>query len=162
MANDDICKNWDNFKSEITITNGYAVVMFIDEFIVEKYPLELDDQTKLQNEWNKKLLDIRVFNKDKEYRVFRGDLGSPFCYSCIEDDSEKLECFEDEQYLDIDTTKTGNGFVSATGGGSYKLPVYGKGDIKVYIKNYIDYDTMGQAFIRKWRLTDIREEGDKQ
>jgi len=158
-------ESWCDFKNEINIESGYAIIMFIDKFEVIEYPFNAETEEKLENCWNKKLLDIRIFNNKKEYRVFRADAGSDFIY-CYTDDSFTNDYYDDEQYLDIDSTKIKpDGTVTATGGGEYKLPlkILGsnkyKGEVKLYIRNYIDYDNkFGQAYIKRWRITDIRKE----
>jgi len=152
-------EGWKELENNIDITDGYGILTFIDKFEVLEYPFNDEIKKELEEVWKKKLLDIRIFNSEKEYRVFRGDLKNEFIY-CFTDDSFTKDYYDDEQYLDIDSTKKKkNGAVTATGGGKYKLPFSEKNEVKLHIRNYIDYDEKyGQAYIKRWRITDIREE----
>lgn len=130
---------------------GYAVLMYTDEFDVVEYPCEIKDENKL--------LEIRIFNNECEYRMLRGCIGEEFSYRYV-DDIDK-DYFEDYQRLDIDATKGKDyGKVFATGGGKYSLPINlasnGK-DLFVKIHSYIKYDDNGLAYIDDWRLVDFNE-----
>lgn len=153
--------NWNDCKNKINIKSGYVVAMFTDKF--EFYSFDENTENILNENFEKKLIDMRIFNKDKECRIFRGDIGSKF-YFRDSDDYIGNDYYDDEQYLDIDTKHSidsfkNSGIVKAIGGGSYKLPFCDFNDIKICIRNYIDYNSeSGQAYIKDWRLVDLKKE----
>lgn len=111
----------------------------------------------------KKVLEIRIFNAEKEFRLFRSDVGKDaFALRSIYDtgDMKDLRDHYDEiQYLDIDETQghTG-GYVYTTGGGRYYLPFGTIHDTKVKIRYYLDrYSKTGQARIADWRVVEFME-----
>ena len=69
---------WSVWKSKIEMEKGYAVMMFTDRFEVDGYPLSPECEQMLASGFEDKLLDMRVFNEEKEYRIFRGDAGRDF------------------------------------------------------------------------------------
>lgn len=154
--------NWYDYRNKISIKNGYAVVMFTDKFEFLAYPFDEKTNKILNEDFEKKLIDMRIFNKDKEYRIFRGDISGNFHFR-DSDDYIKNDYYDDEQYLDIDTKRSADSFkndgiVRATGGGNYKLPFCDFNDIKICIRNYIDYDNeSGQAYIKDWRLVGLKK-----
>ena len=148
--------NLNEFIQNIDI-QGYAVIMLTDEFKVDKYPLtdNIDED---------RLLDIRVFNKDKEYRLFRDNIASDFFYRLIDDtasDSEYKDKYIEKQRLDLDMKKgkDDHGRVSAQGGGTYYIPLDIPGDnesdLKVVVYNYVGYDDNGMAYIKDYRLVEF-------
>lgn len=153
---------WGSFKQQIEIAEGYAVIMHTEHFIVDRFPLSSENERLMEDSAEQKLLDIRVFNESIEYRLFRPDVGKEFRFVCLSD--ENREFFDDSHYLDIDEkcsaeTFMKDGTVGATGGGFYKLPLEDYHNVKVVIRNYVDYDAdSGQAYIESWRLTGFKTE----
>ena len=67
--------------------------------------------------------------------------------------------YDEEQFLDIDTTKKPNEQgVAATGGGRYQLPINNYNDAKIRIRNYCTYDEVGRASVTDWRIVEFVEE----
>lgn len=158
---------WDEWKQKIEIKNGYAVMMFTDRFEVEVYPFSKQIEKHLMECFEDKLLDLRVFNENAEYRIFRGDAGKAFRFRIQDDTGE--EYYDDEQYLDIDEARSLESFqkgkiVRATGGGYYKLPLETFYGAKVRLRNYLAYEEdSGQAYIKDWRLLGFYlETGEEQ
>ncbi|EFU76501.1 type III-D CRISPR-associated protein Csx19 [Lachnoanaerobaculum saburreum] len=105
-----------------------------------------------------KLLEIRIFNEDEERRLFRLDLQDEFCYYVINDANLKpeIDYFDQQQILDIDTTKKLEGnCVRSTGGGVYTIPksVFGDdlGKAAIIIRHYFGVTPIGQAYIKDFR-----------
>ena len=159
--------DWKEYSSKIDIKNGYAVIMFTDCFEIAEYPIT-DSETaeKLDKGFGTKLIDIRIFDAEKEYRVFRGDVSSKnFFFRKLDDLCSETMC-DDEQFLDIDVVRTTEDYINsskvrAVGGGFYKMPLKNiqnsnLNDIKIHIRNYVHYDEYGQAYIKDWRITDIK------
>lgn len=118
------------------------------------------------------LLDIRIFSQDREFRATRSQIGNDFVWR-IADDSifkEKLKqienkidkdfeyrTFKENNYLDIDSKKNSTldrGFynVTATGGGSYSLPVDEK-VTRIITQSYLNYsDNDGSIIVADWRI----------
>ena len=155
---------WEAWKQKVRITDGYAVLMLTDRFLVDRYPLSDDTERLIESFFEQKLLDMRVFDQSVEYRIFRTDAGGDFRFRVLPDEGE--EYFDESQYLDIDEPRSKESFeqgkeVRATGGGSYHLPLEYYQDAKVIVRNYIAYDeNSGQAYIRDWRLAGF-ERGSK-
>lgn len=157
---------WDNFKQQVEMAQGYAVVMLTDRFIVDRYPLSTENEQLLGAVFEQKLLDMRVFNESMEYRLFRTDAGKEFKFSSLPD--EGREFFDDFHYLDIDEKRSEetfrrDGTVRATGGGYYRLPLEDYHNAKVIIRNYVDYDeNSGQAYIKAWRLAGFKTDAGRE
>lgn len=146
--------------------DGFCFAMLTDDILWEKWPVSAERKKELR-EKEGRLLDIRIFNTGKELRMFRGDIGRDFQGRSI-DDGERApsieEYFDEEQYLDIDSKRSGELFakeqkVLATGGGSYPLPIAGFENAKIRIRNYLGYyEETGQAYVKDWRLMDVFQE----
>ncbi len=159
--------DWKDYLPKIDIKNGYAVIMFTDCFEIAEYPIT-DSETaeKLDKDFASKLIDMRIFDEEKEYRIFRGDVSSKSFFFRKLDDSYSEINFDDEQFVDIDAVRTtadciNSGKARAIGGGFYKMPLKNVqnsrlDEIKIYIRNYVDYDEYGQAYIKDWRITAIK------
>lgn len=115
------------------------------------------------------LLEIRLFNENAEIRAFRPELGIPFTWRIIDDSRFRKalsgdETFEDrtyteQQYLDIDSTKSSGRNYTATGGGRYTLPV--ENAEKLEIRNYCIYDDNGILKIVDFRIVRILAKGEQ-
>lgn len=126
--------------------------------------------------WNKdiiknvnKLLELRVFDKNKEWKLFRSDIGKDFSYRFQGEDDNKeegVDYFDEIQLLDIDTSRQSKdpGVMHTTAGGSYNLPkdIPDLDRAAIRIRHYFGVDSeSGQAFIRDYRLVDF-ESADKR
>lgn len=149
---------------------GFCFAMLTDEIFWESWPLSPERQKAFRKkEW--KLLDIRIFNSEKEMRMFRGDIGRKLQGRSIDDNGKALtpeDYFDEEQYLDIDSKRSGDLFlkgqkVMATGGGCYHLPLAVFENAKVSIRNYLGYyEETGQAYVRDWRLMNLFQEKEEK
>ena len=108
----------------------------------------------------KHLIELRIFTNTFEFTISRLNIGSDFNWRYINDDefnnvlSNETDAFlrlftnrtyDEEHYLDIDSTKS-NGFnYTTTGGGKYTLPI--ENAEKVKIRNYLEYDENGIVII---------------
>lgn len=144
------------------IGQGVVVAQLSDEYIVERWSEEISASLEKNAD---KILEIRIFNEDEEHRLFRSDIGKEkFFERIIRDSEEDRDCFDEVQYLDIDTVMTGNhrkkgGMVTATGGGQYKLSVINNiHDAKIRIRYYLGrYEETGQARVEDWRMVKFIE-----
>lgn len=153
-------KTWADYKKDIMIDEGYAVIMTTDSFIVDSYPLSAENEAYLAEKLNDRLLDMRIFNCKSEFKLFRGAVSDELRMRILTDTDNDEDTYCDEQYLDIDDKRSAecfarSGLVRATGGGYYRLPLESFKDVKLIIKNYVAYDDNGQAYIRDWRLCDF-------
>lgn len=137
---------------------GYALIQCTDCYTV----LELPDKDIDISE--NKLLEIRIFNKDEERRLFRLDLQDEFCYYETNDTDLKpeIDYFDQQQILDIDTTKKLEGnYVRSTGGGVYTIPKSVFGDnlekAAVIIRHYFGVTKAGQAYIKDFRCVEFSD-----
>ena len=145
---------------------GFLFAMLTDEIVWERWPLSLEEKEAFRKKEGK-LLDIRIFNEEKELRMFRGDIGRKFLGRILEDKKDSLdeaECFDEEQYLDIDAKRSESlffkeGKVKATGGGCYHLPLKRFENAKIKVRNYLGYyEETGQAYVKDWRLVELFQE----
>lgn len=144
------------FAKANEIDNGYIVAALTDQYIVDTWPMtefSLDGKES-------RVLELRVFNSSVEYKLIRPDIASEFIFR----DSNSIEydySYTENQFLDIDTDKSAempNGWVMATGGGKYKLPVSRIEDAYIVIEYYVSkYPDSGQARICDWRMVGIKE-----
>lgn len=154
---------------------GYALIQCTDRYTVLELPVSdidiyenTDGYTALKlpdkdiDISENKLLEIRIFNKDEERRLFRLDLQDEFCYYETNDTDLKpeIDYFDQQQILDIDTTKVLEGnCVRSTGGGVYTIPksvFRGKlGQAAVIIRHYFGVTPTGQAYIKDFRCVEF-------
>ena len=108
-----------------------------------------------------KLLELRVFNKDMEIMVRRGDISEPFKKRVLDDREGIADCFDEIQLLDIDRKRSSSaGHVKTTGGGKYKLPegIYKMKNPGLIVRHYFDrYSETGIAFISDWRCVGFED-----
>ena len=96
------------------------------------------------------LLEVRVFHETAELKIMRPTIGDMFHYRLIDDTSLTVEQYIDEDhYLDIDEKRSVDNSYTATGGGTYTLPVANAK--KIRIRNYLIYDEQGIAQITDFR-----------
>ncbi len=86
-----------------------------------------------------KLLEIRCFDENGEFYAYRSNISKDFTAREITDDNVYDGYFDEEHYLDVDTTKgITDGNVKATGGGSYYLPV--ENAEKIIVRFFYKFD----------------------
>ena len=133
--------------------SGYALIQCTDRYIVLE--LSVSDIDISEN----KLLEIRIFNEGEERRLFRLDLH-------VRNDiglKPEIDYFDQQQILDIDTTKKLEGnYVRSTGGGVYTIPksvfrVFrgNLGQAAVIIRHYFGVTKAGQAYIKDFRCVEF-------
>lgn len=137
---------------------AFFIAQYTDKFVVGNW----NNDCNVNEE---KLLELRIFDKDKEWKLFRSDLGREFLWRRrSEKNSDGSKCIEGEDYfdelqlLDIDTKRSPealSGIKHTTAGGSYYLPVE-IDDIDraaVRVRHYFGVEEdSGQAFIKDYRL----------
>ena len=150
---------------EVCDVKGFYVVAMTDRYIVGEWPISGKD-TSLQEH---KILELRIFNEDVEYKWYRGNIGEKFRYRKISDNEAKEiyeEPFEEYQLLDIDLQKSSIDLlpceVKTAKGGKYYLPINGINNIKkdfpyVKVKYYIpkynpEDKTTVHSYVKDWRL----------
>ena len=135
--------------------NATGSTFFVAQY-TDKFDIDIWNENIIKN--TKKLLELRVFNNSKEWKLFRSDLGKDF-YCRYEDDNEKnegVDYFDEIQLLDIDTTDSEQ--MHTTAGGRYNLPkdISDLNRAAIRVRHYFGVDNeSGQAFIRDYRLVDF-------
>lgn len=110
-----------------------------------------------------KLLELRVFNENREYRAYRDNLSElSFEERIVSDDPKKYSsCYDELQYLDRDDkriTAEGKGNeLFATGGGRYFLPEKAIKKRKVLVRTYLKADDYGMEYAADWRIVGYRD-----
>ena len=161
-AEDDLCQLVQGFKPESCLT----VAMHTDGFraaAAGSWKRAINPRTTL--------LELRIFDENREFWSHRSVLGSNFTWR-IADDTALREALKNEsdnyyidtvQTLDIDETyepyqdgetdDRGCLLLRTTGGGHYALPIT-KEDGCVLIRNYLQYDeNNGAVAAVDYRLT---------
>ncbi len=118
------------------------------------------------------LIELRIFTNSYELKISRLDIGSDFSWRFINDDEFKKvlsndpdaflssfvnRTFDEEHYLDIDSTKSNGVSYTTTGGGKYTLPIENAEKIK--IRNYLEYDENGIVIISDFRIVRFVQKG---
>lgn len=109
------------------MVDGYVLVMATDKFEL----LNLSTHgivTAEKEKWYENALEIRMFDKQVEYKWFRSSIDKSFFYRMIKDKShmDEMDFWNEDQYLDINLSvskKMSGDKVCATGGGVYSLPL---------------------------------------
>ncbi len=153
----------DQLVEAIRDTNASYIMPFYTDKKLGIWPLDKFDVDAIDINH---LLEVRVFNKESETRIWRNSISEDFKVRTL-DESDPRDTIEETQFLDIDTTKTrqdadqyGTIEVVSTGGGKYRLPaeLYDD-DAKLKIKNYIQYTDEGIAKIVDYRVVEIVKGG---
>lgn len=120
----------------------------------------------------KHLIELRIFTNTFEFKISRLNIGSDFSWRYINDDefnnvlSNETDAFlrlfekrtyDEEHYLDIDSTKSKGFNYTTTGGGKYTLPI--ENAEKVKIRNYLEYDENGIVIISDFRIVEFIQKG---
>lgn len=169
-------KDIDMFSQALSeIKNGFFIAQCTDKLIIEK----IDDNYVWDTDtlYNR-AFDIRIFNTQSEVHLFRSSINNEFGQRTILSDDDAMEFkpdnyeqiindevvvyYDEVQFLDIDTKKTDDlnhsGFVYATGGGKYHLPLENYNDAQVIIRNYLGFEPdTGRAYVKDWRIVDFKE-----
>lgn len=143
--------------------DGYMIVQCTNRLIVGRLSDEID--WKEVAEYG---LDIRIFDKNREFRFFRGTIADEYVRREKDDGKEHLlpeDYYDEEQFLDIDEKRgykaSRNGVeVHAIGGGVYRIPLEGNKirDAKIKIRNYVKYEEdTGRAYVTDWRCVEFLE-----
>ena len=152
----------EDYKKNKYIEEGYVLAQLTDELIFDCWPQKEDDLCKKEA----KILDIRIFNREYELHIFRGDVSKDhFEVRQIDEASGKPEdSFDRFYYIDYDkeeSDKAGDGFGYTTGGGKYPLPVEKNQYLAFRIRNYIGYyEKTGSAYIKDWRIVELKEKAE--
>lgn len=143
--------------------SGYIFIMTTEEIEIRRVSGGRETFTGEDiNNLYKYGLEIRVFDKDGEMKLFRARIGRDFRLRDILNDEEvrdnELICWREEQFLDIDDTKSRpeEGKATAIGGGTYSLPIDNYKNAKIEIINYLDEEEeTGALYVCDWRLADF-------
>lgn len=143
--------------------SGYIFIMTTEELEIRRASDGCEAFTEEDiNKLYKYGLEIRIFDKDGEMKLFRARIGRDFRLRDILNDEEvrnnELICWREEQFLDIDDTKSKpkEGKAAAIGGGTYSLPIDNYKNAKIGIINYLDEEEeTGALYVCDWRLADF-------
>ena len=112
--------------------SGNVCAVYSDRF-EEKFP---DDFSHLT--------ELRIFNEDGEFKLFRFDLGSPFHYRYISDEKfrESLENEKDDFLKDMNNR-------------IFDEIQLITDERKIVVRNYLDYDVNGRLSVSDFRIVKI-------
>ena len=155
--------------TEFIRDGDYLLAYYTDRFL----SLRFGSQAVLPS-WED-LLELRVFNKDRELWAHRSSTGADFSWRIADDETLRAaaatqedpflkdaenHCIYTKQTLDINRKaesgfgakdKWGSTKLRTTVGGAYTLPI-GKDDGCVLVKHYLRYDVNGVATVADYRL----------
>lgn len=140
---------------------GFFVAALTDEYAVDTWPLTHRSPSYFLDR-EEKVLEIRIFDREREYKLFRGDAGRTFR---LRERDDSTEYMEEKQYLDINLKRSEKLFedsheVCTESGDGYYLPLPAKAGAKAVIHYYFERNPeTGQAGICDWRMVAF-EEGD--
>ena len=164
VKNNDIEKVLNEINEDFPDATGstFFVAQYTDKFDVGIWNKDIIKNVN-------KLLELRVFDKNREWKLFRSDIGKDFSYRLQGEDDNKEEgvyYFDEVQLLDIDTSKEykKSELMKTTAGGEYNLPkdISDLDRAAIRVRHYFGVDNeSGQAFIRDYRLVDF-ESADKR
>ncbi len=130
----------------------------------------------------KRLLELRIFSEEAEYKAFRGDIGHDLRFREIGDDEEQPDenYFDEDQFLDINIKTASKetddkkmySYASdtedcwevrtTTGGGPYTVPLENLDNACIIVRNYLKYyDDSGQAYVSDFRLVELLNKESK-
>ena len=147
--------NYQEFLSEAANMSDKAcyTAELTDRYLIGRWSQKQEIDTD-------KLLEIRVFDQEKEVKLFRRDIGEKFHCRTIVDKSDDPDRFDVLQLLDKDGSKSRGTHYYTTGGGEYEFSVTDT-ELKypaVRIRYYLQYyPETGQAYIADWRCVDFEE-----
>ena len=108
---------------------------------------------------SEKLLDIRVFNEEAEFHCFRRNLRAEFSSRFVSDDQQKIDSFDEEQYIETDRSRYGTRYDSESDIDS--MPIVLFDEMAKYrtvtIRYYFDEYSDGAVYIRDWRMVRLGE-----
>lgn len=133
---------------------------FIAQY-TDKFDIGIWNENTIEN--TNKLLELRVFDKDKEWKLFRSDIGKDFSYRLqgeVDNKGEGVDYFDEIQLLDIDTKRPSKDSrkMCTMAGGEYNLPKYidDLDRAAIIVRHYFGVDNeSGQAFVQDYRLVDF-------
>lgn len=150
-------------SQEIKGLDSWIIVQMTDQYLVDKWQEMKDNLEKIEE---RKVLEIRIFNKDKEMKLFRSDVGKEVFLYRLRDDTGCLDGLEstiDEfQYLDINEDRSKNSFqesneVYTINGGKFRLPLKNMENAGIVIRHYLDYyEETGQVKVIDWRAVELK------
>ena len=112
-----------------------------------------------------KLLEVRAFDKNSEFRAYRDVVSAGFKTRSNQDDVKDIKYdgyYDQAQYLDIDTkivVDKDNPRIKATiGGGAFTMPSDVQNRELLVVRYYYRFNDNGIARICDWRLLDFTDE----
>lgn len=141
---------------------GYIAAQMSDEFFMDYWPMQFESLDGKED----KILEIRVFNEDKEVKLFRGSLEEELKIRIIEDPSalDEESYYDEFQFLDIDVPKTQANFSQdhmawTTTSGCFRLPMNRVTETSALKVRYYfgTYEQTGQSYICDWRAVTLME-----
>ena len=110
-----------------------------------------------------KLLDIRVFDRDREFRAWRDNIAEGFLFRSLDDNYSPLH-FDEVHLLDVDTTRVqstdGKTTFQTMTGGAYTLPVPPDTN-RVWVRTYFEANREnGIEYPTDWRVIGFLRENE--
>lgn len=125
---------WNQVLEKIEEKHCFVYAIFTDQVILEKWDVEVHKSIIEKNV--KKLLEIRLFSNEIEYKACRGDIGEEDFFYRDTADYSKQDYFDENHYRKEDK------------------------DQKIVIRNYLSYyEKTGQAYVVDWRFVQLTSKG---
>ncbi len=100
--------NYSELISTSLVKDGWIIAAYTDKYIVDKWPMKNESQKNDVISSESKALEIRIFDKDRELKLWRSEIGKDFYYR-ERTDKETDDYYDEVQFLDIDTKEKSEG-----------------------------------------------------
>lgn len=158
MRLDEFLRNAENIFARSDF--AWIEAELTDEYLIDRWTGQGGKTIEHLIDNQNKLLELRLFNEKEEHRYSRFQLGDDFVVRTINDD-DVSEYLDEEMVLDIDTAASAEhkgGKVVMSTGGRYDCPLEKISNATIVIRYYLDrYEKTGQAYVRDWRMVEIKE-----
>lgn len=129
----EFCDFWKETLEEIEGKDFWFYAVLTDQVILERWNVE--QYKEMIEKQERKILELRLFSEEVEYKLFRGDVGEKAFYYRVLPEEPEDDYIEENHYRKENREQ------------------------KIVIRNYISYyEKTGQAYVTDWRFVKLTTE----